>query len=218
MDMTVSSETMYIQLDTWGNQIQDVQMLPAGSAWYATQNAGTVPVYNNPLQWMVKDPNPATGQVLVIELPNIYGAGAMVSIQVLYNTQPGGNTGVTFLDASQTAGGVNPFMFTYSWEISGRMVAPQQDTPANRVTWGGCITANNYLTSYMSANTTGVYQAMYGYFKTCFYNQVPMANYLMAAVVGELSSQQIVNFGGYDTYIVAEPSVLASAVTEFSNL
>jgi len=48
-------------------------------------------------------------------------------------------------------------MYTYSMDITGRMVAPQQDTPANRITWGGCITTNNYLMPYMSANTTGVY-------------------------------------------------------------
>lgn len=47
-----------------------------------------------------------------------------------------------------------PFFFTYSQDITGRMVAPQQDTPANRITWGGCITTNDYFTPYMSANQT----------------------------------------------------------------
>jgi hypothetical protein len=46
----------------------------------ATMNAGTVPVYNSPLVWMIKNPNPATGQVLVIQLPMMYGAGSMLSI------------------------------------------------------------------------------------------------------------------------------------------
>lgn len=217
-DMNVVAETQYIQLDTWNNIITEVQLLPAGSAYQATMNAGTVPVYNNPLIWEVKNPNPVCGQVLVVELPMIYGAGATLSIQVFYSTEMGGNTGVTFLDASQTEGGVWPFMFTYSQDISGRMVAPQQDTPANRITWGGCITTNRELMPYMSANTTGVYQAFYGYYKTCFYNQVPLPNYLMAAVIGDLSIGQITNFGGPASYIIAEPSVLPSAMAEFSNL
>jgi len=66
----------------------------------------------------------------------------------------------------------------------------------------------------MSANTTGVYQAFYGYYKTCFYNSVPAPNYLMAAVVGDLQEQSL----GATTSIVAEPSVLSSAATEFNNL
>lgn len=121
---------------------------------------------------------------------------------------------MTWLAANQTAGGVYPFLFTYSPDINGRAVAPQMDTPANRITWGGCITTHNFLTSLMSANTTGTYQAFYGYYKTCFYNSVPAPNYLMAAVVGDLQEQSL----GETTSIVAEPSVLSSAASEFSNL
>ena len=108
--------------------------------------------------------------------------------------------------------------FTYSQMITGRMWAPQQDTPSNRITWGGCITTNNYLMPYMSANMTGSYTSIYGYEKTCFYNSVKAPNYLMAVVVGAFDQGEIVNFGGYDTYVLAEPNVLASALSEFSNL
>jgi len=183
--LTVVSETQYIQLDTWGNIVEDVQLLPSGSAMAATQNAGVVPVTDSPLVWEIKSPNPVCGDVLVIQLPMIYGASSVVSIQVFYSTASDSN-GVNWLAANATAGGVYPFMFTYSPDINGRAVAPQQDTPANRITWGGCITTQNYLQPYMSANTTGVYQAFYGYYKTCFYNSVPAPNYLMAAVVGDL--------------------------------
>lgn len=179
----------------------------------ATNNAGVVPVTESPLTWLVKSPNPVCGDVLVVQLPMIYGASSMVSIQVFYSTASD-SAGVTWLNANQTAGGVNPMVFTYSPYINGRAIAPQQDTPANRITWGGCITTQNYLQPYMSANTTGVYQAFYGYYKTCFYNSVPAANYLMAAVVGDLQYQQI----GETTGIIAEPSVLASAAAEFDNI
>jgi len=206
LDMTVVSSTAWIQLDTRTNVITGVQLLPPGSAMVATNDAGTVPVVNNPLTWIIKDPNPNIGQVLVVQLPTTYGAGSSLSIQVFYSTQVGGNAGVNFLDAIQTSGGEEPMMYTYSMDILGRMIAPQQDTPSNRITWGGCITTNNYLGVYMSGNTTGVYQAFYGYYKTCFYNSVPTANYLMAAVVGNLERNQVVSeFGGYPTYIVCEP-------------
>jgi hypothetical protein len=115
--MNVVAETQYIQLDSWNQIIDEVQLLPAGSAYQATMNAGTVPVYNNPLIWEVKNPNPTCGQVLVIELPMIYGAGASLSIQVFYSTEIGGNAGVNFLNPSQTSGGLLPFMFTYSQDI-----------------------------------------------------------------------------------------------------
>lgn len=91
----------------------------------ATMDAGTVPVVNNPLTWIIKNPNPNIGQVLVIQLPHTYNTGSSLSIQIFYNTQVGGNSGVNFLNPSQTSGGVEPMMYTYSMEIFGRMVAPQ---------------------------------------------------------------------------------------------
>ena len=36
----------------------------------------------------------------------------------------------------------------------------------------------------MSANITGTYYAFYGYYKTCFYNEIHVPNYLMAFTVG----------------------------------
>lgn len=71
----------------------------------------------------------------------------------------------------------------------------------------------------MSANTTGVYQAFQGYLKTCFYNSVPMPNYLMAAVVGNLVETNVDSgTGGYPTSIISEPGIATSALAEFYNL
>ena len=66
----------------------------------------------------------------------------------------------------------------------------------------------------MSANFTGKYQAVYGFYKSCFYNSVKAPNYLMALVVGDLTYQQI----GSTTGIIAEPSIIDSAASEFDNL
>lgn len=101
LDMTVKADVMYIQLDTWGNTIDSVQLLPSGSAYSATMNAGVVPVVDNELVFDIKSPNPMSGDVLVLELPMTYGVGSMLSIQVLYTT--GNNsTGLTWLNANQT--------------------------------------------------------------------------------------------------------------------
>lgn len=137
----------------------------------------------------------------------------MISLQVLYETSPTSN-GVNWLNANQTSGGVYPFLYTYSQDINGRAVAPQQDTPSNRITWGGCVTTEKLFTPYMSANFTGKYQAVYGFYKSCFYNSVKAPNYLMALVVGDLTYQEI----GSTTGIIAEPSIIDSAASEFDNL
>lgn len=105
-------------------------------------------------------------------------------------------------------------MFTYSKDINARSIAPQQDTPANRITYGACVTTHKELNPYMSANITGIYYAYYGFYKTCFYNQIPIPNYLMALVVGELSYQST----GDTTGVIAEPVMLAAAADELSRL
>ena len=87
LDMVVVSDTKYISLDSTGNNIQGVQLLPAGSAMSATLNAGVIPLANNPLLFAMKDYlNPQIGGVLAIELPFIFSMGATFSIQVLYTT------------------------------------------------------------------------------------------------------------------------------------
>lgn len=57
----------------------------------------------------------------------------------------------------------------------------------------------------MSANKTGIYQSHYGYYKHCFYNSIPIPNYLMAIVVGDLVYQST----GENTGVIAEPSVIS---------
>jgi leukotriene-A4 hydrolase len=66
----------------------------------------------------------------------------------------------------------------------------------------------------MSANKTGIYNSIYGYYKHCFYNEIPIPNYLMAITVGELVYQSI----GYNTGIITEPGQIAKAAAELSDL
>lgn len=213
LDMVVKKEVQYVTLDTWGNNVQDVHLMPAGSAMSATLNKGIVPVADNPLAWAVRTVNPNTGQVLVIDLAQNYTTGTLISLQVLYETGSSSG-GVNWLNANQTTGGNYPFMYTYSQDISGRSVAPQQDTPSNRITWGGCVTTEKIFTPFMSANFTGKYQSVYGFYKNCFYNTVKAPNYLMALVVGDLTYQS----RGATTGIIAEHDVIDAAMQEFDNL
>lgn len=96
-DMVVKqNDVMYIQLDSWNNTIDSVQLLPGGSAMRASLGSGNIPVVNNPLVWEVKYPNPNIGDVLVIQLPHNYNRGGYFSIQVLYQTSSS-SLGVTWL-------------------------------------------------------------------------------------------------------------------------
>lgn len=105
-------------------------------------------------------------------------------------------------------------MYTQCEDINCRSVAPVQDTPANRITYGSCVVTNKELTPYMSANKTGTYNSIYGYYKHCFYNSIPIPNYLMALTVGQLAYQSI----GSTTGVITEPSQLAAAAAELSDL
>lgn len=58
---------------------------------YATLHAGTAPVYNNSLPYIVKSPNPELGSVLIIDLQSVYAAGTVFSIEIFYYTSPTGN-------------------------------------------------------------------------------------------------------------------------------
>jgi len=78
---------------------------------------------------------------------------------VIYNTNSD-SEGVNWVNNTNTANGDYPIMYTYSYTILGRQIAPQMDSPSNRITWGGCITAPTYLTSFMIANQTGIYQSV----------------------------------------------------------
>jgi leukotriene-A4 hydrolase len=70
----------------------------------------------------------------------------------------------------------------------------------------------------MAGNLTGTYQAFYGYYKSCFYNQVPTANFMMSAIVGKLEKRDGMTVGGIPVYLIAEPGIIDSAVNEFSAL
>jgi aminopeptidase N len=66
----------------------------------------------------------------------------------------------------------------------------------------------------MSANKTGIYQAVWGYYKHCFYSSVPIPAYLTALVVGNLEYAST----GPNTGILASPAIIDAAAAEFVDL
>ena len=213
--MTVKDVVQFVQMDSWNLTIQEVLLMPPGAAMNATMNAGNVPVYNDSvsLNYTIMDPNPGSGQVLVIDLGANYTLGTELSLQIFYATSPTGQA-LTWLTPAQTAGKKLPYLYTQCEDINCRTVAPLQDTPSNRITYGGCTVVDQLLVAYMSANKTGIYQAHYGYYKHCFYNSIPIPNYLMAIVVGDLVYQST----GPNTGVITEPENIQTVATCLSDL
>lgn len=212
-DMFVLQMTEFVVFDTWGNTIDAVYLQPAGTAMRATMGTGNIPISSTNLMWTVSSTsNSQIGHALVVQLPQNYTTGGLISIQVVYQTAAGG-VGANFLSGTQTQDG-NNFFFTYSYMINGRSFAPQQDTPSNRITWGGCILADPSYTVLMSGNMTGTYYGAMGMVKRCFYNQIPTANVFMAAVAGVMDYTST----GDNTGFWAEPSMVSSAATDFADL
>jgi leukotriene-A4 hydrolase len=78
-------------------------------------------------------------------------------------------------------------MFTQCEDIACRSVAPMQDTPAIRVTYGATVTVEKPYVVHMSANKSE--DLSYGndtHSVFYFENNIPMASYLIAIAVGNL--------------------------------
>lgn len=103
---------------------------------------------------MLTMPNPGSGSVITIDLGRVFVANSVIGIQIFYSTSPQ-SIALTWLTPIQTAGGVYPYLFSQSEDISGRSMIPMQDTPSVKSTYGACVTHN--LTNsavVMSANMT----------------------------------------------------------------
>ena len=83
-----------------------------------------------PLAFALATPEPILGARLRIELPQ-----ASPGVRVRYRTSQQA-TALQWLSPAQTAGGVQPFLFSQCQPIHARSVIPLQDTPRVRVTVG----------------------------------------------------------------------------------
>lgn len=94
-------------------------------------------------------------------------------------------------------------------------MAPLQDTPSVKYSYGACITVENTLHAYMSANITSSFVADNpAYNTTCFQMSYPIPSYLIAVAIGDIAYQYI----GGRCAILTEPGFMQQAVWEFSNL
>lgn len=143
-------------------------------------------------------PTDAFGAALRITMP----PGA-TRARVTYRTSPDAR-GLQWLEASQTAGGKHPFLFSQAQAIHARSFIPLQDQPGVRATYDATIHTPPGLTAVMAADLESP-----GRFRML--QAVP--SYLIALAVGDLTFTPM----SARTGVWAEPSVAASAAKEFED-
>lgn len=131
------------------------------------------------------------------------------AVRIEYSTAPGA-TGLQWLSPEQTADGASPFLYTQSQAIHARSWIPCQDTPGVRSTFDAEIHVDGGLTALMAAKTVPSEEK--GTFR--FRMDQPIPSYLVAMSVGAVEFAEL----GPRSGVWAEPSVLASAVSEFGNV
>jgi leukotriene-A4 hydrolase len=155
------------------------------------------------VKWKVGATDAILGAPLTVEIP----AGTSF-VRVKYASKPGA-TGLQWLTPEQTAGKKQPFLFSQNQSIHARSWIPIQDSPGVRVTYTARIHAPQGLIALMSAEHKGAKDGVFD-----FAMDTPVPPYLIALAVGDLAFQE----EGPRTGVYAEPSVLAKAAAEFSDM
>ena len=129
-------------------------------------------------------------------------------VNVYYSTGPDAEA-LQWLQPSQTAGKVHPFLFTQGEAILTRSWIPCQDSPGIRCTYSATLTVPKGLMAVMSAENPTEPSADGKY---RFEMKQPVPPYLIALSVGDLAFRSL----GPKTGVYAEPSQIDKAAYEFA--
>lgn len=114
-----------------------------------------------------------------------------------------------WMNASQTAGGKHPFLFSQCQASNARSIFPCQDTPSVRFTYTAIVEVPKELTAVMAAEQVSAEKGSGKYF---FKMPQPIPSYLFAIAAANLEFREL----GPRTGIYAEPEVIDSAAWEFA--
>lgn len=132
-------------------------------------------------------------------------------ITVTYKTGPNASA-LQWLEPSNTAGGVHPYMFSQCQAIHARSIVPLQDTPKARFTFSAEITVPDPLVVVMAASPGHVTQGANGWRTYGFEMPQAIPSYLLALAVGDIVFKDL----GPRTRVYAEPDMLEASAYEFA--
>lgn len=183
-----NNDAEYIVFDTYGLSIERV--------WLDK---------NQTTNWHLADSLAYLGRALWVKLEK-----GTEWVHIAYKSNAGAK-GLQWLDAQQTKGQSQPFLFSQGQAILTRSWLPCQDSPGLRFSFEAEVQVPVGLMAVMSAlnpkskSATGIYH---------FENRKPIPAYLFAIAVGDFTYQ------AYDARsgVYAEAQTLPSAWKEFANL
>lgn len=162
------------------------------------------------LRYKFGKPDKTLGTPLHINVPILGGdSGETLIIRIDYQTGKVAS-GLQWLDARQTAGKRDPFLFSQSQAHHARSWIPLQDSPQVRFTYTAHIRTLRGLSVVMSAENDPYAERDGDY---SFRMPQPIPSYLMAIAVGDIAFKPM----GERTGVYAEPSVLEAAAREFAD-
>lgn len=132
------------------------------------------------------------------------------TVRIAYSTSPDAG-GLQWLEPSQTAGKMQPFLFTQSESIFARSWIPCQDTPGVRMTYDATVHVPPQLMAVMSADGNPTVKNAGGSYRFTMNQRIP--SYLLALGVGDLAFHSLGTISG----VYAEPSVLSRAAYELAD-
>ena len=159
------------------------------------------------LRWEFDEKNDILGERL-----HLKGLENDSTFTLTFRTSPEARA-LQWLNASQTAGGQFPFLFSQCQAIHARSVFPCQDTPSVRFTYSAEVEVPQGLVGAMAAEQIGIDEGT-GMGSTVFRFRMPqpIPSYLFALAVGNLDFREL----GPRTGIYAEPETIQAAAWEFA--
>jgi aminopeptidase N len=159
------------------------------------------------VKFVVHAAEPILGARLALEL-----AKGTRSVTIRYRTAPDASA-LQWLEPAQTAGGVQPYLFSQCQAIHARSIIPVQDSPRHRITFKARLTVPRALRGLMAAAFDGRSEQGDVAVESWHMPQ-PIPPYLFAFAVGDLASREL----GPRSRVWAEPKVVDQAAWEFADV